>query len=195
MSTTRRLLSRAERHDVIEQAAARAFGRTGFAATSMDDVAAEAGVTKVLVYRHVESKEALYRSVLERVSTLLRDAFEKAVADAEPDPATVAHLATARQDPDGYRLLFVHAEREPEFAAYTGELMTLIVAVADEVFGRAVPPHLRAWSTRLATSILVAATLGWLESGDPAHDDEFRTRTSAGVAAFVGQLLEEPVDF
>ncbi|MGH9248879.1 MAG: helix-turn-helix domain-containing protein [Acidimicrobiales bacterium] len=41
-------------------AAARAFARGGFAATGLDDVAAEAGVSRVLTYRHFDSKEQLY---------------------------------------------------------------------------------------------------------------------------------------
>lgn len=188
-TTTRRLLPRAERQLVIEQAAARAFVRTGFAATSMDDVAAEAGVTKVLVYRHVDSKEGLYRSILERVSTQLREEFSAAVQADVEDPATVAHLATARHDPDGYRLLFLHAEREPAFADYAAELMTLIVAVADEIFGEAVPSRLRTWSTHFTVAMLVRGVLTWLEFGDPADDEHFRSRMSASVVASVIEII------
>jgi AcrR family transcriptional regulator len=192
VSTTRRLLPRAERQEAIEQAAARAFGRTGFAATSMDDVASEAGVTKVLVYRHVESKDSLYRSVLERTSALLRQEFVNAGSQSMPEASILAHLATARQDPDGYRLLFLHAEREPEFAAYASEIREVLVSVADELFGAAVAPHLRAWSTRVITTMLVDAVVEWLDSGDQAHDDEFRKRTAAALTAFVAQLLATP---
>ena len=152
---TRKLLPRAERQASIEQAAARAFGRTGFAATSMDDVAAEAGVTKVLVYRHVDSKEGLYRSILEQVSTRLRDEFTEAIGCRAPDPATTAHLATARADPDGYRLLFVHAQSEPEFATYAREIMAIIAAVADNAFGHAAPVGMRRWTTDLSVRYLI----------------------------------------
>ncbi|MEM7140922.1 MAG: TetR/AcrR family transcriptional regulator [Actinomycetota bacterium] len=184
----RRLLPAAERLDSIERAAARAFGRTGYAQTSMADVAIEAGVTKVLVYRHVDSKGGLYRSILERVSTELRDAFTDALATDVADPATVAHLTTARRDPDGYRLLFQHAEREPEFAAYAGEIMALIVDVADMAFGDLVEPHLRTWTTEVSFRWLVQAVLTWLEHGEPAHDDEFVETTSSALGAFITQL-------
>jgi len=52
----RQLLSRADRQAQLLRAAATAFARAGFAATSMDDVAAEAGVTKLIVYRNFDSK-------------------------------------------------------------------------------------------------------------------------------------------
>ena len=65
MSTKRRLLSREQREASILRAAARAFATGGFAATSMEDIAAEAGVTKLIVYRHFDSKQQLYEAVLD----------------------------------------------------------------------------------------------------------------------------------
>ena len=56
-------------------AAAEAFAHAGYAATSMDEIAATAGITKLIVYRHFESKEVLYRAVLEQV-------FQKSPAEA-----------------------------------------------------------------------------------------------------------------
>ena len=41
--------------------------RPGFADTSMEDVAAACGVTKLIVYRHFGSKEELYREILQQV--------------------------------------------------------------------------------------------------------------------------------
>ena len=63
----RQLLARPERMASILRGAASAFAKSGFAATSMEDVAAACGVTKLIVYRHFESKEDLYREVLQRV--------------------------------------------------------------------------------------------------------------------------------
>ncbi|HYD10163.1 MAG TPA: helix-turn-helix domain-containing protein, partial [Acidimicrobiales bacterium] len=55
--TTRRLLSREDRAASILRGAADAFAHGGFAATSMEDVAAASGITKLIVYRHFGSKE------------------------------------------------------------------------------------------------------------------------------------------
>ena len=63
-----RRLPRTERREQILTAATRAFARSGFAATSLDAVAAEAGVTHVILYRHFASKADLYRSVLNRTT-------------------------------------------------------------------------------------------------------------------------------
>ena len=60
----RRRLSPAERRDLLLQAAVRAFGRLGYDACRMDDVAKEAGVAKGLLYRHFTSKEELFEAVM-----------------------------------------------------------------------------------------------------------------------------------
>src|SRR4051812_50069115 len=79
----RRLLRRDERQAQLLSAAATAFAHAGFAGTSMEDVAATAGVTKLIVYRHFDSKDELYRAVLTQVATRLREEFEAGLAAAE----------------------------------------------------------------------------------------------------------------
>ena len=111
----RQLLSRDARRAQLLRAAATAFAREGFAATSMEDVGAEAGVTKLIVYRHFTSKEALYRDVLTQVSERLHDEFLRGLAlpDAERHGfMSRSILIVAREDPDGFRLLTTHAARE-----------------------------------------------------------------------------------
>jgi AcrR family transcriptional regulator len=56
----------AERRAAVLGAAAALFGERGYAGTRLDDVAAAAGVTKPIVYRHFESKKALYLALLAR---------------------------------------------------------------------------------------------------------------------------------
>ena len=42
------------------------FGRRGYAAARIEDIAREAGVTKPIVYRHFESKKGLYLALLRK---------------------------------------------------------------------------------------------------------------------------------
>src|SRR4051794_28483452 len=49
------------------------FGEHGFAATSLDDVVARAGVTKGALYHHFTNKEDLFRAVFEEVSAEVSD--------------------------------------------------------------------------------------------------------------------------
>ena len=62
----RRRLPAAERHALIEQAAARLFAERGYETTTVEDICAAAGVSKPMLYRHFESKRDLCARLLER---------------------------------------------------------------------------------------------------------------------------------
>jgi AcrR family transcriptional regulator len=66
-------LGRAERREQILAAATRAFARAGFSATGLDDVAAESGISRAILYRHFDSKTDLYLAVLERIGARLSE--------------------------------------------------------------------------------------------------------------------------
>jgi AcrR family transcriptional regulator len=186
--TRRRLLSRPERQASILTAAAAAFAHAGYAATSMEDVAAEAGVTKLILYRHFESKEDLYRAVLERVSARLGEEFlaglNRADDAARRGFAVRSLLSVAREDPDAFRLLWVHAAREPQFADHVHAHHDRAVAAADFLIGeRIADPVLRRWGTRAVVGALVEAVLAWLDTGLVERDDDFVDVTTRGLRA------------
>jgi len=52
----RRRLPPDQRRALIEDAAARLFAERGYAATKREDIAAAAGVTKPILYRHFDNK-------------------------------------------------------------------------------------------------------------------------------------------
>src|ERR671930_505015 len=63
---SRQRLPVAERRALIVEAAGRLFGERGYDATRLDEIAAAAGVTKPILYRHFDSKRDLYLSLLDR---------------------------------------------------------------------------------------------------------------------------------
>lgn len=182
----RTLLRRPERQAQLRRAAAAAFARTGFAGTSMDDVAAEAGVSRLIVYRNFESKGDLYRSVLTGVRDRLREEFLAGYERRQTEPGFAVHamVVVAREDPDGFRLLWRHAAREPEFAAFADDFHDRAVAAVDALVGALLPdPALHRWATALSVDYVVQAVLGWLDHGDPARDDELERRITEGLLA------------
>jgi AcrR family transcriptional regulator len=60
----KRRIPAAERRALILREAGRLFALHGYAGTRLDDVAAAAQVTKPMVYRHFDSKKALYLALL-----------------------------------------------------------------------------------------------------------------------------------
>jgi len=190
----RKLLSRAERQESILRGAAAAFAQTGFDGTSMEDVADASGITRLIVYRNFASKEDLYRAVLERVMVRLRDEFLAGYErSTDRDFVVRALLVVARDDPDGFRLLWVHAAHEPRFADYAAGFRDRVVGIADEFIGPLLgDASVRRWATITFVDHLYDAVLTWLDVGDPARDDEFVAVTSAGLRALVaawGELV------
>jgi AcrR family transcriptional regulator len=71
-------------------AARKLFGTRGFAATSMDDLAAEVGMTKGALYHHFAGKEAAFRAVYEQVKREVIEQVAPTFVDNEPWEALVA---------------------------------------------------------------------------------------------------------
>ncbi len=157
----------------ILDGAASAFAKGGYAGTSMEEIAAAAGVSKLLLYRDFAGKKELYQAVLER--TLAR--IEERVPAEASNRALRELIGAARADPDGYTLLFRHAAREPEFAGYIAKLQADRVAQAAELMRRIEPdPKLRRWAAETVVSVTDQAIITWLEHGDPDREDEFYRR-------------------
>jgi AcrR family transcriptional regulator len=167
-------LPRSQRRQVILAGAARAFATGGFDATSMEDIAEASGVTKLIVYRHFDSKEDLYRAILEEVSGRLSE--QVAVAHRRGQRRGVfgaAFLMVAREDPDGFRLLWCHSSREPRFADYADAVRIASINFARGVLESRVDPDVLDWGSATSVGFLVEAVINWLEHGDPAGDDRF----------------------
>jgi AcrR family transcriptional regulator len=163
-----RRLRRAERREQLLAAATQAFARTGFAATSLDDIAAAAGISRVLLYRHFDSKTDLYRAVLDRALARLT----AAVGTRDYTYASIdALLGAAAEDPDGFRLLFHHAAREPEFRQRMDRFHRGMVATARRELARVIPDRVWAqWAAQLAPVVAVEAVMAWLDAGQPDPD-------------------------
>jgi AcrR family transcriptional regulator len=176
-------LPRAARQETILRGAARAFARAGYAATSMEDIAAASGITKLIVYRHFDSKEELYRAVLQRVFDRLAEEFVVGYSRGEGGVGARSLLTVAREDPDGFHLLWRHAAREPQFADYARELRERSVDASRALLAGQVQPALYEWATHTLVDYLVEAVLNWLEFGEPARDEKFVSLATAGARA------------
>ena len=179
------LLSRTERQASILRGASRAFARTGFAGTSMDDVAAECGVSKLILYRHFDTKEDLYRAVLQRVFERHGEELAARMEGGGGRGLGMRTLLTvAREDEAGFTLLWRHASREPQFADYAHELRDAAANATAQLMRLSMgDPALDRWAAQSVIGWLVDAVLVWLEVGDPARDDEVVERATAGLAA------------
>lgn len=163
-----RRLPRAARREQILRAATEAFARTGFAATSLDDVAAQAGVTKMVVYTHFESKTALYQAVLDRMGEKLNDATGAPNFDGL---SIEGLLSAAAAEPAGFRLMFHHAAREPEFRAEVDRIQRIGFEIAESYLASRIPdPAWLAWACHLLPTVAIESVIAWLDAGQPDPD-------------------------
>ena len=79
--------------EAITEAAKRLFGERGFAATTVDDVAAAAGVAKGAVYHHFAAKEQLFEAVFNQASEAVLEEVDRA-AGAEKDALSAVARGT-----------------------------------------------------------------------------------------------------
>jgi AcrR family transcriptional regulator len=154
----------------------------------MEDVAAAAGITKLIVYRHFDSKEELYRAVLEQVSQRQAQVFIEGLLEGTTASLGLrTFLTVAREHPDGFVLLWRHAYREPQFAAYAREFREKAVDVARTPLASvlAARPEIAAWAPESFIDQMVSMVLTWLEHGQPGYDDQFLASGTSGLRAMV----------
>jgi AcrR family transcriptional regulator len=81
-AASRRLTAEQRRHQLFA-VALELFAQRGYRATTMDDIAERAGVTKPLLYQHFSSKRALYLELVDSIAQDLLTAIRRAVISAE----------------------------------------------------------------------------------------------------------------
>ena len=162
---TRTRLPRAERMEQTVAAAHALFAERGYAAVTMDGVAAAVGVTKPLLYNYFGNKEQLYLACLERAGDALVATVVEAVgATANPAEATRAGLRAFFD--------FVDADRAA-WAVLFDETLPAGGEIADRVAG---------YRTRLRD--LISASL--LEQLPASHRSRARTEVEGLSTAVMG---------
>jgi AcrR family transcriptional regulator len=175
-------MGRDDRRAQLVGAAAAAFLAAGFDATSMESVAERAGVTRLIVYRHFESKQALYRAVLDSVVESLRSEFDPAA----PSGVAAMLLSVGRRHPDAFRLLWRHARHEPLFEKEAQAFRTIAAGFADDFIRPFVTDkELRHWGAAVIVDYLYGGICEWLDTGRRSRDDEFAAHLQAGARALV----------
>ena len=92
VKSRREQYSEATRAALLE-AAARRFAEQGFAATALEDVAADIRATRGAVYYHFANKTALFRAVYDDAEKAMLKRVEQAAAAHPDDPVAAADAA------------------------------------------------------------------------------------------------------
>jgi AcrR family transcriptional regulator len=166
-----RRLPLAERRALIIEAAGRLFGEHGYERTRIDEIAAAAGVTKPIVYRHFDSKRDLYLALLDRH----REDLPGFVATM-PTEGTTAERMRAVLDgwldyvearSYSWKMLFRDAGGGPEIAARRREVhaeaRAVLVALIRALAATPVPRRQLEPLAELMSMGMAALVLWWIE--------------------------------
>jgi AcrR family transcriptional regulator len=162
---------RAGRREELLDVAGLVIQRRGVA-VSMDEIAAEAGITKPVLYRHFGDKDGLYKALTERYVDQLKKALKPATEASEPRDrlaaAIDAYLVYVEREPERYRFL-LHASEQPRTAGIVADFRRRHIAecafTAEDNLRRAGidPGFTEPWAECVSGMIRAAGT-SWLET-------------------------------
>ncbi|QDZ42275.1 TetR/AcrR family transcriptional regulator [Corynebacterium sp. sy039] len=95
------------------------FAERGFDGTSVEEIAARAGISKPIVYEHFGGKEGLYAVIVDRellhLETIITESLSQGRSRERIEKAALALLSYVETDTDGFQILArdmgLHAER------------------------------------------------------------------------------------
>jgi AcrR family transcriptional regulator len=155
------------------------FAEKGLDATSIEEIAARAGVTKPVVYEHFGGKEGLYAVVVDREMERLLTAITASLAEGDArellEQAALTFLDYIEEQPDGFRILV----RDSPVATSSGTFASLISDIATQVEYVLVREYkVRGYDAKLA-SVYSQALVGmvaltgqwWLDARKPKREE------------------------
>lgn len=152
------------------------FALRGLDGTTLDEIAAAAGVSKPVIYEHFGSKEGLYTQVVEREFRILLGSINAALAEeAKPrvlvERAALALLGYIEDRTDGFRILMRDAPpSQPEGAFST--LLSQVTArveyiLADEFARRGFSAADGAMYAQMLVGMVAMTGQWWQDSRTP----------------------------
>ena len=168
-----------ERREQLLEIGRSLFAERGFDATSVEEIAAKAGVSKPVVYEHFGGKEGLYAVVVDREMRTLLDMVTSALTGGHPrellEQAAFALLDYVENYSDGFRILV----RDSPVAASTGNFASLISDIATQVEGimamefrrRGYDPQFGAMYSQMLVGMVALTGQWWLDAQNPTKDE------------------------
>jgi AcrR family transcriptional regulator len=109
------------------------FAERGYEATSVEEIAERAGITKPIVYEHFGGKEGLYAVVVDREVEHIVERIVTAISTGSPrerlERAALAFLSYVEERPGGFAVLL----RDAPPSKRSGEMPALMYDLADRV--------------------------------------------------------------
>jgi AcrR family transcriptional regulator len=168
-----------ERREQLLDVGRTLFAAKGFEATSIEEIAARAGVSKPVVYEHFGGKEGLYAVVVDREMSDLLDRLTTALVADHPrklvEQAALALLTYIEEETDGFRIL----SRDSPVVGTSGTFSSLLSDIASQVehilsreFARRdLSPKLAPMYAQMLVGMVALTGQWWLEERKPQREE------------------------
>ena len=170
MAGTRRLSASARRAQLIE-VARKVFAKHGYEATSVEEIAKRAKVSKPIVYEHFGGKEGIYAVIVDREMEYVVRRIVEAISSGSPrervEHASLAFLRYVQDNPEGFAVL----SQDSPLTSSRGSMSSLLNDVAERV-----------------ASIFLAS---FKEAGYDAKAAPIYAHALVGMVTFVGKWWTE----
>lgn len=169
-----RLAASARRAQLVD-VGRKVFAERGYEATSVEEIAERAGISKPIVYEHFGGKEGLYAVIVDREIEQIVSRITDAIATGTPrermERAALAFLTYVKERPGGFAVLL----RDAPASRSSGEMPALMHDLADRVGTIFTEQFRRAGYDAKAAPIYAHALVGmvafvgqwWTESRKP----------------------------
>jgi AcrR family transcriptional regulator len=167
-----------ERRQQLLDIGRRLFAERGFEGTSIEEIAAQAGVSKPVVYEHFGGKEGLYAVVVdrevERLTTMTTMLFEGPHSKPKFEAAAVSLLRYIEDNADGFRILV--RDSSPSGSGTYGTLLADIAGqveyiVADFLKSRGRDPKLAPMYAQMMVGMVAFTGQWWLDARKPKLEE------------------------
>jgi AcrR family transcriptional regulator len=164
---TRRLPADQRREQLLE-VALRLFAVRGFAATTMDDIAAAAGVTKPLLYQHFDSKRALYLELVDSVARDMLVAIGEATSAADGprqqvEAGMAAYFELVVEHQSAFKILFgSDVPDDPELSSALRRVEDTVAEAVDALIDAGLDSEHRRLLAYAVVGMATGASRHWL---------------------------------
>ncbi|GAB2531563.1 TetR/AcrR family transcriptional regulator [Brachybacterium huguangmaarense] len=156
------------------------FAEKGYDATSVEEIAARATVSKPIVYEHFGGKEGLYAVIVDRETSTLLTALEESLDDPRLHPrvlmerAALAFLTYIDTHEDGFRILVRDSPAAADGGTYSS-LLGDVAAKAESILSaqlrlRRYPAADAVLYAQMLVGMVASTGQWWLEHREPSRE-------------------------
>ncbi len=174
-------MTRAQRREQLIDVARALFADRGLEGTSVEEIAARAGVSKPVVYEHFGGKEGLYAVVVDREVQTLHGSIKIALASPRANPralieqGTLALLDYIDDNPDGFRIISrdTSNSESTSFATILSDIASRVEdQLAEEFTKRNLDPETAPLYAQMLVGLVALAGQWWVDTRDEHHLDK-----------------------